>query len=373
MHAQAIAEDAGEIKAQRKKSTSPIRDSDLWYERYPRRFREATSRMPFELRSAYALVVDLYFESGAPFPDDNKWIAAGLYIDVRKWNPIRKKLFALGKLYIGKDGLIHNDFADELLAKRRAIIECERRSSSTRGRRRRTATSPSKSGLKSQSNYGLNSGDFSEKPNENNGCAQHKNINSNRDNGEVESLPPKENNNNHVGAAALILLDDHRSAASWQPSEDQLTKFRTLCDTFGRKAGAMVMRPTPRDESDAVLVGVCKDLSAYRPDIGRRALDAALSAVEAKISHDRQTGAAGRSPGGISPLVGYLQKAIRSKAADIATADAAAQAKMLTERAIQERLAGNRMDGMENGGKRRRRSTSSWEDLAAEEYGAAEA
>ena len=177
MNAQDVDQDVAPRKAARKKSTTTPRDSDLWYERYPRRFREATSRMPFELRGAYSLLIDLYFEYGKPLPNDDKWIASGLYIDVRKWNPIRKKLFACGKLRIGADGLIHNELADELLALRKARIDADRRSPE--------ATSGLKYQSKSPSKYQSNSGDNFEKDNDFNDGARHSNSNSNIDNGSV--------------------------------------------------------------------------------------------------------------------------------------------------------------------------------------------
>ena len=153
-----MAQSTGKSKAQ-----SEVRDSDLWYKRYPRVFREATSRMPFELRAAYGLVIDFYYEHGGPLPDDDKWIACALFIDVRKWKPIRSGLFKHGKLYVGPDHMIHNDTADAMLAERTASLEA---SSEAQKRKRSKRDVPENL----PRNLGTTSvgteGDFSEKPNE---------------------------------------------------------------------------------------------------------------------------------------------------------------------------------------------------------------
>jgi len=168
------------------------RDSDLWYERYPRRFKEATSRMPFELRGAYSLLIDLYFEHGKPLPDDDKWIAFGLYIDVRKWRNIRAQLFAAKKLFLGKDGFIHNELADELLAVRKARI--------AKDRRQTPGSTPPSTG-------GSLGGDFSKKRNEINEGERH--INNHNHKRHKDRSESEKNM-----AAPVIDLDDVRLTLS---------------------------------------------------------------------------------------------------------------------------------------------------------------
>lgn len=165
MHAHPIADDAGEIKAQRKKST--LRISDLWYPRYPRIFREATDEMDFDLRAYYGLVIDLYFERGGPLPDNDALIARGLGCDIRKWRPIREQLFHWGKLHLGADGMIHNEKADEILAERQAKM-AKRGVSATKEKRRRTpSTTPGSTYPTTPATTSVgSSGDFFEKPKE---------------------------------------------------------------------------------------------------------------------------------------------------------------------------------------------------------------
>lgn len=114
--------DAGESKARKRKST---RDSDLWYKRYPARFRRDTMHdhpMSFELRGAWSLLTDLFYEHGGPLPNDDRWIAIQLGCDVRKWKHIRHQLFEVGKLTVGVDGLVHNKTADEVLGERKVKL-----------------------------------------------------------------------------------------------------------------------------------------------------------------------------------------------------------------------------------------------------------
>lgn len=159
----------GEIKARTRKSTPRI--SDLWYPRYPRIFREATEDMSFDLRCQYGVVIDLYFERGGPLPDDDQRIAIGLGCDVRKWKHIRRQLFAAGKLYLGTDGLIHNERADEILAERAPKLA--KRGVAPKTKRLGThatpaSTSPSTPASTSPSTDRGTGADLSRKPNDNN-------------------------------------------------------------------------------------------------------------------------------------------------------------------------------------------------------------
>ncbi len=118
MHQHHIAEDASEIKAERKKLTP-----DQWYRRYARDYHEGTRELTLAERGAYSDILDMIYMAGAPLKDDERMIAYKLHVDVRTWRPIRNRLLALGKLYLVR-GCLHNARAKTMLSQR----EIERRS-----------------------------------------------------------------------------------------------------------------------------------------------------------------------------------------------------------------------------------------------------
>lgn len=86
-----------------------------YYKRYPRDFVEGTLGMPFELKAAYSVVLDLIYMQGGKLPDDARYISGLLGVSVRKWNAIRTGLIECGKLQVGAGYLTNY----------RAIIELE--------------------------------------------------------------------------------------------------------------------------------------------------------------------------------------------------------------------------------------------------------
>lgn len=86
-----------------------------YYKRYPRDFIEGTIGMPFELKAAYSVVLDLIYMQGGELPDDPRYISGLLGLSVRKWNSIRKDLIAVGKIQVN----------GEFLTNYRAVIELE--------------------------------------------------------------------------------------------------------------------------------------------------------------------------------------------------------------------------------------------------------
>ena len=85
-----------------------------WYKRYPRDFLEGTALLPFELKCAYALLLDLIYIQNGRLPDDARYIAGVLGCSVRKWNSIRQALLENEKIYIN-GAFIANFRADKLL------------------------------------------------------------------------------------------------------------------------------------------------------------------------------------------------------------------------------------------------------------------
>lgn len=76
-----------------------------WYRRYPDNFIAGTVGLTLEEKGAYSLVLDLMYVRGGPVPDEPRYIAGVCNCSVRKWNAIRDRLIALGKIQV-VDGAI---------------------------------------------------------------------------------------------------------------------------------------------------------------------------------------------------------------------------------------------------------------------------
>ena len=83
-----------------------------YYKRYPRDFIEGTVGMPFELKGAYAIVLDLIYLQRGKLPDDPHYISGVLGCSVRKWNQLRKQLIDSGKI-VSENEIISNKRADK--------------------------------------------------------------------------------------------------------------------------------------------------------------------------------------------------------------------------------------------------------------------
>jgi uncharacterized protein YdaU (DUF1376 family) len=85
-----------------------------YYKAYPRDFVEGTIGLPFEIKCAYRVVIDLIYMQGGRLPDDARYISGHLGCSIRKWNSIRDELIARGKLTISGQ-FITNHRADKEL------------------------------------------------------------------------------------------------------------------------------------------------------------------------------------------------------------------------------------------------------------------
>lgn len=85
-----------------------------YYKAYPRDFIEGTIGMPFELKAAYRLVLDLIYMQGGNLPDDARYISGLLGCTIRKWNSLRKQLIARGKLVVSGEFLTNDRAVREL-------------------------------------------------------------------------------------------------------------------------------------------------------------------------------------------------------------------------------------------------------------------
>ena len=71
-----------------------------YYKAYPRDFIEGTIGMPFEVRCAYRVVLDLIYMQGGNLPDDARYISGLLGCSVRKWTAIRSALIEADKVQV---------------------------------------------------------------------------------------------------------------------------------------------------------------------------------------------------------------------------------------------------------------------------------
>lgn len=85
-----------------------------YYKAYPRDFIEGTVGMPFELKGAYRLVLDLIYMQSGRCPDDPRYVAGILGCSVRAWKNYRAALIERGKI-VAENGVISNFRADKEL------------------------------------------------------------------------------------------------------------------------------------------------------------------------------------------------------------------------------------------------------------------
>lgn len=85
-----------------------------YYKAYPRDFIEGTVGMPFDVKAAYRLLLDLIYMRAGNLPDDPRYIAGALGCSVRAWNKYRSALISAGKISI-ENGIISNFRADKEL------------------------------------------------------------------------------------------------------------------------------------------------------------------------------------------------------------------------------------------------------------------
>jgi uncharacterized protein YdaU (DUF1376 family) len=85
-----------------------------YYKAYPRDFIEGTIGMPFEMKCAYRVVLDLIYMQGGRLPDDARYISGLLGCSVRKWKSVRGFLIAAGKIH-ASGGVLTNYRAEKEL------------------------------------------------------------------------------------------------------------------------------------------------------------------------------------------------------------------------------------------------------------------
>lgn len=90
-----------------------------YYKAYPRDFIEGTVGMPFEVKCAYRVVLDLIYMQGGNLPDDARYISGLLGCSIRKWKAIREALVSSGKLVISGEFLTNYRAVSQLETSRK--------------------------------------------------------------------------------------------------------------------------------------------------------------------------------------------------------------------------------------------------------------
>ena len=85
-----------------------------YYKAYPRDFIEGTVGMPFEIKCAYRVVLDLIYMQGGDLPDDPRYISGLLGCSLRKWKTIREALVSAGKIQVNGEFLTNYRAVSEL-------------------------------------------------------------------------------------------------------------------------------------------------------------------------------------------------------------------------------------------------------------------
>ena len=104
-----------------------------YYRAFPRDFIDGTVGMPFELKGAYRIIIDLIYLYGGALPDDARYVSGVLGMSVRKWKSVRQGLLDLGKIHVENE-MISNSRADVELEW--AITRQEKQAKNARGPRK---------------------------------------------------------------------------------------------------------------------------------------------------------------------------------------------------------------------------------------------
>jgi len=96
-----------------------------YYPRYPRDFFDGTNGMTFELKGAYAILLDLIYMCGGELYDEPRFIAGHMNCSVRAWGNYRAALIERGKIKV-EGGIISNFRADKELIIQRSFQDKQR-------------------------------------------------------------------------------------------------------------------------------------------------------------------------------------------------------------------------------------------------------
>jgi len=86
-----------------------------WYKRDPEKALNGMMGLSLDERGAYNTVLDLIYHRDGKLPDDDRFLAGYMGVDVRVWRRIKARLIGLEKLSV-IDGMIRDDVADVVVA-----------------------------------------------------------------------------------------------------------------------------------------------------------------------------------------------------------------------------------------------------------------
>lgn len=109
-----------------------------YYKAYPRDFIEGTIGMPFELKGAYRLLLDLIYMQGGHLPDDSRYISGLLGCSARAWNGYRLALIGLGKITVENE--IISNFRASLEVDNLKIIQEKQRENGSKPKKNKDLT-----------------------------------------------------------------------------------------------------------------------------------------------------------------------------------------------------------------------------------------
>ncbi len=111
-----------------------------WYKRDPRAALTGMMELSLEERGAYGTVLDLIYDREGNLPDDDRFLAGWCKCDVRVWRRIKRRLLALGKIYVD-GGKIRNDRADRGVDEALHRVACAVDAGRSSGRKRSSVSS----------------------------------------------------------------------------------------------------------------------------------------------------------------------------------------------------------------------------------------
>ena len=100
-----------------------------YYPRYPRDFFDGTNGMSFEVKGAYAMLLDLIYMCGGQLYDEPRFIAGHMNCSVRAWGNYKAELIKRGKIKVDL-GIISNFRADKELIIQRSFQDKQRQNAS---------------------------------------------------------------------------------------------------------------------------------------------------------------------------------------------------------------------------------------------------
>lgn len=112
-----------------------------WYKRDPEKALNGMMGLSLDERGAYNTVLDLIYHRDGKLPDDDRFLAGYMGVDVRVWRRIKARLIGLEKLSV-IDGMIRDDVADVVVAEALRRLTSARDAGNTSAAKRASKSAP---------------------------------------------------------------------------------------------------------------------------------------------------------------------------------------------------------------------------------------